>query len=56
VKRLASLPTRNELLARLGGALQAPMVGFVGALHGLLLNMVGALEALRTERARGVAS
>jgi len=51
VKRLASLPPRTELLARLGGALQAPMAGFVGALNGLLMNLVGALEALRTKRA-----
>ncbi|HEY6156154.1 MAG TPA: 50S ribosomal protein L10 [Gemmatimonadales bacterium] len=51
VKRLASLPPRMELLAQLGGTLQAPMAGFVGALNGLLMNVVGALEALRTKRA-----
>jgi len=51
VKRLATLPSRTELLAQLGGALQAPMAGFVGALNGLLMNLVGALEALRTKRA-----
>ena len=27
------------------------MAGFVGALNGLLMKMVGALEALRTKRA-----
>lgn len=53
VKRLASLPTRMELLAQLGGALQAPLAGFVGALNGLLTSMVGALEALRTKRSEG---
>ncbi len=51
VKRLATLPSRTELLAQLGGALQAPMAGFVGALNGFLMNFVGALEALRTKRA-----
>ncbi|HEV2752152.1 MAG TPA: 50S ribosomal protein L10 [Gemmatimonadales bacterium] len=56
VKRLASLPSRLELLGQLGGALQAPMAGFVGALNGLLMNMVGALEALRAKRAEGAAS
>lgn len=53
VKRLASLPTKRELLAQLGGALQAPMAGFVGALNGVLMNVVGALEALRAKRAGG---
>jgi large subunit ribosomal protein L10 len=51
VKQLASLPSKLELLAQLGGALQSPMVGFVGALHGLLTMMVGALEALKNNRA-----
>ena len=56
VKRLAALPTKRELLAQLGGALQAPMAGFAGALNGVLMNMVGALEALRTQRSTGAAS
>ena len=56
VKRLASLPTKRELLAQLGGALQSPMAGFVGALNGVLMNMVGALEALRAKRAGSAAS
>ena len=50
VKRLASLPSREMLLAQLGGAFQAPMAGFVGALNGLLYQWVGALEALRVQR------
>ena len=56
VKYLASLPSKPELLAQLGGALQAPLAGFVGALNGLLYMMVGALEALRTKRSEGAAS
>jgi len=51
VKQLAALPSKQELLAQLGGALQAPMAGFAGALNGLLYMMVGALEALHTQRA-----
>jgi large subunit ribosomal protein L10 len=51
VKRLAALPAKLQLLAQLGGALQAPMAGFLGAMHGLLYMMVGALEALKTTRA-----
>lgn len=56
VKRLALLPPKPELLAQVGGALQAPMAGLVGAMQGLLQMMVGALEALRTSRADGAAS
>jgi len=56
VQRLAMLPSKPELLAQVGGALQAPMAGFVGAMQGLLQMMVGALEALRTSRADGAAS
>lgn len=56
VKRLAMLPSKQELLAQLGGAFQAPIAGWVGAMHGLLQMMVGALEALKTTRADGAAS
>jgi large subunit ribosomal protein L10 len=56
VRRLATLPSKQELLAQLGGALQAPMAGWVGAMQGLLQMMVGALEALKTTRADGAAS
>jgi large subunit ribosomal protein L10 len=50
VKRLASLPPREQLLAELGAAMQAPMAGFVGALQALVANFAGALEALKTQR------
>ncbi len=56
VKQLAALPSKPELLAQLGGALQAPMAGFLGAMNGLLYLMVGALEALQTKRSAGAAS
>lgn len=51
IKRLASLPSREELMAQLGGAFQAPMQGFVGAVSSLLYQFVGAVEALRAQRA-----
>ena len=50
VKRLASLPPREQLLAELGAAMQAPLGGFLGALQALLSNFAGALEALKTQR------
>ena len=56
VRRLATLPSKQELLAQLGGAFQAPMAGFLGAMQGLLQMTVGALEALRTQRAAGADS
>ena len=50
VRRLATLPPREQMLAQLGAGLQAPMASFVGALGGLLQMFVGALEGLRAQR------
>jgi large subunit ribosomal protein L10 len=50
VKRLAEMPSREQMLAQLAGGLQAPLAGFVGALSGLLYTFVGALDALKTQR------
>ena len=50
VKRLASLPSREQLLGQLAGALQAPLAQFAGAMNGMLYQMVGTLEALRAQR------
>ena len=50
VKRLASLPSREQLLSQLAGAFQAPLAQFAGAMNGLLYQVVGALEALRSQR------
>jgi large subunit ribosomal protein L10 len=50
VKRLATMPSREQMLAELGAGLQAPMAAFVGALNGLLYMFAGALNALGTKR------
>jgi len=50
VKRLAELPSRDQLLGQLAGAFQAPLAQFAGVMNGLLYQMVGALEALRAQR------
>jgi large subunit ribosomal protein L10 len=50
VKQLATMPSRDQMLAELGAGLQSPMAAFVGALNGLLYMFAGALEALRTQR------
>ncbi len=51
VKRLASLPSRDEMLGQVAGLMQSPLQSFVGALDGLLYQMVGVLDALREQRA-----
>lgn len=50
VKKLATMPSRDQMLAELGAGLQAPMAAFVGALSGLFYMFAGALEGLRTQR------
>ena len=50
VRRLAALPPREQLLAELGAAMQAPLAGFLGALQSLLSQFAGALEALKSQR------
>jgi large subunit ribosomal protein L10 len=50
VKQLATMPSRDQMLAELGAGFQSPMAAFVGALNGLLYMFAGALEALRTQR------
>ena len=55
VKKLASMPSRDQMLAELGAGLQSPMAAFVGALNGLLYMFAGALEGLRMQREAGAA-
>ena len=50
VKRLAAMPSREQMLAELGAGLQAPLSAMLGALNGLLMNFAGALDALKTQR------
>src|SRR5215212_553311 len=53
VKKLALMPSREQMLADLGAGLQSPMAAFVGALSGLMYMMVGALEARRAQLQQG---
>ena len=50
LKRLASLPSRDQMLADLAAGLQSPMAAFVGALNGLFYMFAGALDALKSQR------
>jgi len=47
VKSLANLPTKEELLARVVGSINAPVSGFVNVLAGNLRNLVYVLSAVK---------
>ena len=50
IQRLAKLPPREQLLAELAGALEAPMAALVSALEGKVQEMAGLLDALREKK------
>ena len=50
LKRMASLPSREQMLADLAASMQSPMAAFVGALTGPLYMFAGALDALKSQR------
>ncbi len=50
IEKLAKLPSKDQLLAELVGALQTPLAAFVGILQAKLQEVAGLLEALRRER------
>ncbi len=51
VKSLASLPSKQELLARLVGTINAPVSGFVNVLAGNLRGLVGVLNNIAKAKA-----
>ena len=50
IGRLAKLPPREQLLAELAGALEAPMAALASALEGKLQEMSGLLDALKEQK------
>ena len=50
VKRLAELPSREQLIAQVVGGMKAPIAGLVGVLQGLLRNLVGVLHAIEEKK------
>jgi large subunit ribosomal protein L10 len=56
VKALATLPSREELLARLAGAFQAPLVKTAGLLQALPRNFAYGLSALIDQKAAAEAA
>lgn len=56
VRRLADLPSREVLLGKVLGGMQAPMYGFASVLQGTLRSLVYVLEAIRKQKAGEVTS
>jgi len=52
VEKIASLPPREQLLAELAGALEAPMAMLATVLEAKLQETAGLLDALKEERAK----
>ena len=50
IQELADLPSREVLLAKVVGGMQAPISGFVSVLHGTLRQFVYALDAVRQQK------
>ena len=50
VKRLAAMPSREQMLAELGAGLQSPLSAMLGVMNSLLTNFAGALEALKSQK------
>ena len=48
--RMATLPSRDVLLARLAGGMAAPIAGMAGVLAGNLRNLVGVLNAVAEKK------
>ncbi len=51
IKQLATLPSKEELLAKLVGSINAPRAGFVNVLAGNLRSFVYALHAIKEAKA-----
>jgi len=50
VKELASLPSKEQLLGKIVGGIQAPLYGLAGVLNGLLSNLVGVIAAIEEKQ------
>lgn len=50
LQRLATLPSRDVLLARLAGGMAAPIAGMAGVLAANLRNLVGVLSAVADQK------
>jgi large subunit ribosomal protein L10 len=53
IKVLASLPSREVLLSRVVGQMQAPISGFVNVLAGTLRKFVNVVDAIQKKKSQG---
>ena len=51
MQALASLPSREELIAKLMGSMNAPISNTVNVLQGVIRNAVYVLDAVRAQKA-----
>ncbi len=51
LERLAQLPSKEELLSRVCSGVQGPLRGLVGTLNSVLTGLLGAINAIRDQRA-----
>lgn len=51
LERLATLPSKEELLSRVCSGVQGPLRALVGTLNGVLSGLVGAVSAIRDKKA-----
>ena len=49
-EKIVNLPSRDELIAKFIGGLNAPITKLVGNLNGILQKFVGTLRAVQTEK------
>ncbi|MDB4875161.1 MAG: ribosomal protein [Gemmatimonadetes bacterium] len=56
ITKLASMPSREQMLSELGASMQYPMAAFLGSMNGLMSMFAGVVEALRVQRESGTES
>ena len=50
IKQIATLPSREEMIAKLMGSMQSPAQGVAITLSGVARNLVYVLEAIRAQK------
>ncbi|MCX5685928.1 MAG: 50S ribosomal protein L10 [Candidatus Omnitrophica bacterium] len=55
IRRLASLPPKNVLIAQVVGGIKSPITGFVNVLGGVLRKFVYAIDAIKVSREKAKA-